>query len=109
MSRFLIFFLAGLAGAWVADTKGRNRFLWFVLCLFFPPLLFLLLFLPMKVSGGRTKQCPSCGRVVPAKETVCRYCRKELPIEMVQCPSCGSFVPDKGHCIQCHRELKQRQ
>jgi hypothetical protein len=106
VSRFLVFLLAGLAGALVADRKGRNRLLWFVLCFFFPPLLLLLLFLPLKLSGGRTKQCPYCGRVVPAKETVCRHCRKELPIEMVQCPACGSFVPDKDYCIQCHGELK---
>lgn len=107
MSRLLVFFLAGLAGALIADRKGRDSLLWFALCLFFPPLLFLLMLLPFKLSGGRTKQCPHCGRVLPAKETVCRYCRKELPIEMVQCPSCGSFVPDKGYCIKCHRELKQ--
>jgi uncharacterized Zn-finger protein len=108
VSRFLVFVLAGLAGAWVAGRKGRNSVLWFILCLFFPPLLFLLLFLPMKLAGGRTKKCPYCGGVVAAKETACRYCSKELPIEMVQCPSCGSFVPDKGYCIQCHKELKQR-
>ena len=107
MSRVFIFVLAGIAGAVIAGKKGRNGVLWFLLCLFFPPLLLLLLFLPMRLAGGRTKQCPYCGKIVAAKDTACRYCSKELPIEMVQCPSCGSFVPDKGYCAQCRRELKQ--
>ena len=107
MSRAFIFLLSGIAGAVIADKKGRSGLLWFVLCLIFPPLLILLLFLPLKPAAGRTRQCPYCGKIVSAKETACRYCSKELPIEMVQCPSCGSFVPDKSYCVQCNRELKK--
>jgi len=106
VSRLLIFLLAGLAGALIADKKGRDKLIWFLFCFFFPPLLLLLLFLPLKLAGGKTKQCPFCSRVVSAGDTTCKYCKKELPIEMVQCPGCGSFVPDKGHCIKCNRELK---
>ena len=106
MSRLLIFLLAGLAGALIADKKGRDKLIWFLLCFFFPPLLLLLVFLPLKLAGGKTKKCPFCSRVVSAGATTCKYCKKELPIEMVQCPACGSFVPDKGHCIKCNRELK---
>ncbi len=106
MSRLLIFLIAGAAGALIADKKGRDRLIWFLLCFFFPPLLLLLLFLPLKLTGGKTKRCPFCARVISVKETSCKYCGKELPIEMVQCPGCGNFVPDKDYCIQCNRALK---
>jgi hypothetical protein len=106
VSRLLIFLLAGLAGGLIADKKGRGAILWFLLCFVFPPMLFLLLFLPLKLATGKTKQCPFCSHVISAKDITCKYCSKELPIEMVQCPGCGSFVPDKGYCGQCNRELK---
>ncbi len=106
MSRLLIFLIAGVAGALIADKKGRDRLIWFLLCFFFPPLLLLLFLLPLKLTAGKTKQCPFCTRLISAKDDICRYCGKELPIEMVQCPGCGSFVPDRGYCIQCNRQLK---
>ncbi len=107
MNRVLIFLIAGLAGALIADRKGRDKLIWGLVCFFLPPVLLLLLFLPPGAARGRTRRCPYCTKVVSLKDATCRFCQKDLPIEMIQCPSCGSFVPDKEYCIQCNRKLKQ--
>ena len=106
MNRLLIFVIAGLAGALIADKKGRDKLTWGLVCFFLPPAVLLLFFLPPVAARGRTRRCPSCAKIVSLKDTTCKFCKKELPIEMVQCPACGSFVPDKEYCIQCTRKLK---
>ncbi|HSB32734.1 MAG TPA: double zinc ribbon domain-containing protein [Candidatus Sulfobium mesophilum] len=106
MNRLLIFVLAGLAGALIADKKGRDRLTWGLVCFFLPPAVFLLFFLPPVLAQGRTKSCPYCKRVISFNDTACRFCKRELPIEMVQCPACGSFVPDKQYCMHCNRKLR---
>jgi RNA polymerase subunit RPABC4/transcription elongation factor Spt4 len=107
MYRLLIIqIIAGIVGAIVANKKGRNYGLWFLLCFFFPPMFFLILMLPPKLTQGRTKSCPYCSRIIPEDETVCRYCMKEQPINLVECKECGSFVPEKNYCMQCNKKLK---
>ncbi len=106
MNRLLIFLVAGLAGALIADKKGRDKLAWGLVCFFLPPAVLLLLFLPHVAATGRTRRCPYCARIVSLKDTSCRFCNKELPIEMIKCPACGSFVPDKEYCIQCNRKLR---
>jgi hypothetical protein len=106
MNRFLIFVIAGLAGALIADRKGRDKLAWGLFCFFLPPLVLLLFFLPPKVAGGKTRRCPYCAHIVSLNNTACKFCKKELPIEMIRCAACGSFVPDKEYCIQCNRKLK---
>jgi len=106
MNRFLIFVISGLAGALIANKKGRSTLRWGLICFFVPPAVFLLFFLPPVVAEGKTKRCPYCGHVLPSKDTSCKFCKKELPIEMIRCTACGSFVPDKEYCIHCNRKLK---
>lgn len=89
-----------------AEKKGRSKLTWFFLCLIFPPIILVLIALPPQPARGGTKRCPYCSNAVGKKDTVCRSCNKELPIDMVRCGSCGSFVPDKDFCIQCNRKLR---
>jgi hypothetical protein len=106
MNRFFVFVIAGLAGALIAEKKGRDKLTWGLVCFFLPPAVLLLFFLPPVPARGRTRRCPYCEKVVSLKDTTCKFCKKELPIEMVKCPACGSFVPDKEYCIQCTRKLR---
>ncbi len=106
MNKLLIFLIAALAGALIADKKGRDKLTWGLICFFLPPAVLLLLLLPTVAAKGRTRRCPYCAKIVSLKDTTCKFCRRELPIEMVRCSACGSFVPDKEYCMQCNRKLK---
>ncbi|GAB4388868.1 MAG: zinc ribbon domain-containing protein [Thermodesulfovibrionales bacterium] len=98
---FLLSLVAGVIGAIVADRKGRSWVAWGLLCWAFPLLLVVLVFLRPALSPGATKRCPHCGEVIRHEATVCRYCKRELPIEMVECPRCGKFVPAGERCPEC--------
>ncbi|OGW32821.1 MAG: hypothetical protein A2X59_10470 [Nitrospirae bacterium GWC2_42_7] len=107
MSRILIIqIIAGIAGSIIAAKKGRNYFLWFLLCFIFPVSVLVILLFPPVVAKGRTKRCPFCSRVIHENAPVCKYCKKELPIDLIQCHRCGSFVPEKEYCMNCNKKLK---
>ncbi len=105
-NRILLFLIAGIAGAIIANKKGRSLVIWGLSCFVFPPLILIITMLPPKLARGKTRICPQCSKIVYREDTVCRYCRKELPIELVQCTSCGSFVPDSAYCVNCKRKLR---
>ena len=42
---FIIMIVAALIGGFVAQSKGKNVFLWFILCGFFPIALIFLFFM----------------------------------------------------------------
>jgi RNA polymerase subunit RPABC4/transcription elongation factor Spt4 len=98
--------IAGVIGGYVAQGKGRNMLLWGLACALMPLVVLVVLLVPPVLTRGQTKRCPHCSRIIPAGDTVCRYCKKELPIELVQCKECGSFVPERDYCSNCHRKLK---
>jgi RNA polymerase subunit RPABC4/transcription elongation factor Spt4 len=98
--------IAGVVGGYIAYRKGRNMLLWGVACAVVPLVVIVVLLLPSVVTKGQTKRCPNCSRIIPAGDAVCRYCKKELPIELVKCSECGSFVPQRDYCSSCHRKLK---
>ena len=76
----LFFGLPGIAGAWLAGTKGRSRFGWFLLCFFFPPTVMMILFSgPKREVPGYYRQCPSCYEFIRWRETVCKYCQAQIP------------------------------
>jgi predicted amidophosphoribosyltransferase len=106
MSRLFLFsILIGVLAAVVADRKGRSWVAWGLICLAFPFMLIVLLFLRPALKPGATKQCPYCAEIIRQEATVCKHCGKELPIEMVQCPNCGKFVPDRDYCTECNKSL----
>jgi len=95
-----------LVGGFIANKKGRDKFFWAILCFIFPPVILVILLLQPKVSTGKTKRCPYCSKVIYEKDSVCRHCKRELPINLVQCKECGSFVPEKDYCMQCNKKLR---
>lgn len=107
MYRVLLFqIIAAVAGGLLAHTKGRNPVIWSLLCFFFPLLFIVILVLPAQAARERTKQCPYCSGIIKATDTVCTYCNKELPINLVECTECSSFVPEGDYCMRCNKKLK---
>jgi hypothetical protein len=60
----LFFGLPGLAGAWLARSRGRNPLLWGLLS-------------PDREIQGYFRQCRQCGGIYPWKLTHCRYCGQQ--------------------------------
>jgi len=106
--RFAVLFqvLCGILGSIIASKKGRNPFLWGLVCFIVPPLILLVGMLPPLIKKGKTKQCPYCGKVLKEADTDCGHCGKEMPINLVECKECGSYVPEKEYCMNCNRKLK---
>ncbi len=102
LTRYIIIqLIAAAVAAFVAERKGRNWIIWGIACFLFPFSLVILAFLPPVLAKGVTKPCPECGRIIRHGSTVCGYCKRELPIEMVQCPRCGKYVPEGQSCPDC--------
>ncbi len=102
---FFLRLIAALAGGAIAHGKGRGKIGWGVACFVFPPLIVAVLLLGPVLAEGKTKRCPHCSRIIYRTDTACKYCGRELPIELVQCRNCGNFVPEKDYCVQCHRKM----
>ena len=74
MLAFLVFWLAGSSAIGVlADDKGRNGFVWFVLTLFLTP---LITGFALATMGGM--KCPHCGGNAKDGATVCRKCGRDI-------------------------------
>lgn len=102
----LLQILAAVIGAVIAAKKGRNGLLWGLLCFSFPILVIVVTLLPPVRTRTAVRRCPSCYREMREDEVICRFCKRESPIELVQCRECGSFVPEREFCSQCSRRLK---
>lgn len=103
---FFLTLIAGVAGALIADKKGRNWILWGLICAIVPFLLLLLILLSSKVRPGMAIRCPFCGKPTQEGLAFCGQCGRELPIELVRCPNCGKYVPLKDYCAECNKSLR---
>lgn len=75
MIRYIVLVVvAGIVGAILAQSKGRNPILWFILCALVPLLVIAVALLPSIVAIGITKKCPHCAEVVKEDATLCKHC-----------------------------------
>lgn len=74
----VICFCFGLAGGFIARTKGGSFTVWFLIsaCVPFIGLIAAALFRPENRELRR--QCPRCGNVVKLYDAVCMRCGEEL-------------------------------
>ena len=122
---FLIWLGMGVVAAVIANGKGANGCLWFILGFVFGPFaLIAALFVP-------GKECPHCKSKIHKTATVCPKCQREFPAQcphceneihtdatvsqrdlpppspsVRKCPGCKNFVPGKATvCPYCQRDL----
>jgi len=75
----VFFILPGVAGAWLAWTKGRNPLLWLLINGLFPPTLMITVFQgPVRPVQGHYRRCPKCAAYSKWRELVCRFCQTDL-------------------------------
>jgi hypothetical protein len=75
----VFFLLPGSIGAWMARSKGRNPFLWFLINAVFPPTLMITYFqAPVRPVEGYYRQCSKCREYSKWRESVCRFCQTDL-------------------------------
>ena len=71
----VFFGLPGLAGAWLARSRGKNPLLWGLLSAPFPFFIFILWFQkPDHEIPGHFRKCGQCGSIYPWKRPDCTYC-----------------------------------
>lgn len=87
---FLLGLLCSIACVSVAAAKNRNRFVWFVLGLFFSLAgLIVLAILPKLPSrderdarrfgaSATLRECPSCLQLIPREAKVCSFCQRDV-------------------------------
>ncbi len=98
--------VGAILGGIIANNKGRNVFLWAVLCGVMPLILFVLFALPRQPQAGVWRPCPFCLSIVPWKATVCARCKNTLPIAQVHpCAYCGGPIwSGQDACARCGRK-----
>lgn len=118
---FLLWVGGSLFVGWIASTKGRSGFGWFVFALLISPLLagIIVAALPpimpdlgamaltageitrdldaMAIAAGDMKQCPQCAELVRAEAKMCHFCRYEFPVGM----SSEAARPWPNYCPKC--------
>lgn len=74
----VIAFCFGLAGGIVGRIKGGSFVIWFVISFLIPVFgLVAAIFMRNEATEPR-RECPGCGKVVPAHDALCTRCGIEL-------------------------------
>ena len=69
------FGIPGVAGAWLARTRGKNPLLWGLLSAPFPFFVFVIWFQkPDHEINGHFRKCKACGGVYAWKHASCKFC-----------------------------------
>ncbi len=102
----IIMLIGGILGGIVAQNKGRNLFVWTLLCGIMPLCLLLLFALPKMAQQGISRPCPFCLRIIPWRAKVCGYCGQRVPMVSSQaCDFCGEAMSmGEKICPHCGKE-----
>lgn len=68
----------GLAGGFVGKAKGSSFWIWFSISFLIPFIGLLAALLYRWERDEPQRQCPGCGKVVPAYDALCTRCGTEL-------------------------------
>jgi len=80
----------GFAGGIVGRIKGGSFFIWFVISFLIPVAgLLAAIFMRNETTEPR-RECPGCGKVVPAHDALCTRCGAELYL-----PPDDALLPSK--------------
>ena len=117
MEYLIIACVIGVIPAFIASSKGRNFFLWWLYgaCLFIVALIHsLVISKDMKAIAEEKKaqgykECPFCKEYVKPGAVVCPHCQRDIPqptaeeiakaeAETVVCPTCHYRAPKDADC-----------
>jgi hypothetical protein len=89
----IFWFVCAVIASLIANSKGRNGGLWFVLGLLFGPLAVLFSAVLSRdaarkvrdgIALGHLRRCPACLEPVQAKAIICPHCRTSIPPQVRQ-------------------------
>lgn len=106
MTIVLLCMLLGLIPAFIAQSKGRSAFGWWIYgaLLFLIALPHALLLTPRKTEipiSARRRACPHCAEDIQLAARICPFCK--FAVEPAQsCSRCHRVIPsDARHCTHC--------
>lgn len=73
-----ILILFGIICGVIADQKGYNFVVWFVVGIFLNVLALIFLLLRENIKEADSIECPHCAEIIKRKAKICRYCKEKV-------------------------------